>query len=224
MPLAKMLDRDRRMYEHYTWGWTLVHFLMNDARYAAKFQKFVFTLARGKDVKRFDMGVDGLKSCEGSEVLRVFMSELGLKDADALRKLETEWHDYVHSKLKLVTIAGVEKAALVAAGTGRILRATRLCKEAIDKGSRNPLVHHAYARLLLVKGKRDDAIDAEKNAIAIDPLEGRFWSRLGYLMSTKGGAHKAEAERLRALGKELGYDDPWREIKLEEEPPDEDDG
>ena len=43
---GEMMDLKRlistgRMYEHYTWGWALAHFLMNDKRYAPKFQKFI---------------------------------------------------------------------------------------------------------------------------------------------------------------------------------------
>ena len=40
MELEKLVKTDR-MYEHYNWGWSLVHFLMSEPKYQRKFQKFV---------------------------------------------------------------------------------------------------------------------------------------------------------------------------------------
>ena len=209
------LVKGERMYEHYTWGWTLVHFLMNDKRYQAKFQNFVFALVRGKTVKREDMGVQGLKTVKGEEVLRTFMTELGLKDSAALKKLEGEWHEYVKA-LKPASLHGFEEAGMSAAQTGRPIRATRLLKEAIDAGSKSALVFHRYAGVLLGKGKRDEAIAAWKKAIEIDPLNGEFYASLGNAMKRgkKGDEKDAEAERLIALGKDLGYESPWTDIDL----------
>src|SRR5439155_8552115 len=51
MPLDKLILTDGS-YKHYTWGWSLVHFLMNDPRYADKFQKFFLALSHGKNVRR----------------------------------------------------------------------------------------------------------------------------------------------------------------------------
>jgi tetratricopeptide (TPR) repeat protein len=211
--LTKLVSTDR-MYQHYTWGWSLVHYLMNEERYASKFQKFVFALALAKDVRREDF-IAGLKTCDGAEVMRVFQRELGLKDDAAVHKLETEWHEYVRSKLTLATTSGFEKAGLVAFSTGRILRSKRLLEDAIAKGSKNPIVHFRMGQILLSKGKLEEAIAAYKRVTELDPLEGRFWSALGRAISAqKGEENKKEGERLKALAAELGYDEPWAEIKL----------
>jgi len=209
------LVRSEGDYKHYTWGWSLVYFLMNDPRYQPKFQKFIFTLARGKGVQREMMGVGSLKTVKADEVWRVFREELGLKDAAAVQKLEGEWHAATQA-LKPATLAGIEKAGMSAAGDGKPIRATRLLKEAIDKGSRNPLVYSRYAELLLGKGRRPDAFEAYKKAIEIDPLEGEFYANLGHAMlnGQKDSPSNAEANRLIALGKDLGYDEPWFEIVL----------
>lgn len=209
------LVRTDRDYKHYTWGWSLVYFLMNDARYQPKFQRFVFTLARGKGVQREPMGIANLKTVRGDEVWRVFREELGLKDAAAIKDLEREWHAYV-KKLSPSSLAGFEAAGMSAANNGRPLRARRLLKEAIDKGSRNPLVYDRYAEILLGKGQRPEALEAWRKAIEIDPLNGEFYSNLGHAM-LKGKTEdpgNAEANRLIALGKDLGYDSPWIEIDL----------
>jgi hypothetical protein len=83
-----------------------------------------------------------------ADVFTIFRRELGLKDFDAIRKMEADWHDYVKSKLQLVTCSGYEQAGLEAKRDGRVIRATRLLTAAIEKGSRNPLVHQTVACLL----------------------------------------------------------------------------
>jgi len=209
------LVRSEGDYKHYTWGWSLVYFLMNDPRYQPKFQKFVFTLARGKGLQRESMGVANLQTIKADEVWKVFREELGLKDATAVKKLEAEWHEAIGA-LKPVTLAGIEQAGMSAAGENRPLRAMRLLKEAIDKGSRNPLVYSRYAEVLRGKDKRLDAVEAYKQALEIDPLDGEFYSKLGHTMlyGKKDDPSNAEANRMIALGKDLGYDSPWIEIDL----------
>ncbi|MBK7644169.1 MAG: hypothetical protein IPJ19_14170 [Planctomycetes bacterium] len=214
-PLDELVRTDRD-YKHYTWGWSLVYFLMNDPRYQPKFQKFVFTLARGKGVLREPMGIANLQTVKGEEVFRIFREELGLKDVAAVKNLEREWYAYIQ-KLAPTSVSGLEQAGLSAAGNNRPLRATRLLKEAIEKGSRNPLVHARYAEVLAGKGRRLDAVEAWKKAIEIDPLNGKFYSSLGHtlLYGKKDAPSNAEANRMIALGKDLGYDSPWIELDLE---------
>jgi hypothetical protein len=204
MDLVKLVTTPD-MYEHYTWGWALVHFLMNDARYTAKFQRFFFALPDTKGVQRKN-AANGMYTIDQQDVWNVFARELGLKDPTTMRKFEAEWRDYVDQKLKLVTRYGIEKAAFKAKETGRKLRATRLFKEAIDKGSRNALVFHNLAEIYAEDGQRELAFETWKKAIEIDPLEGSFYSRMAFFM---GDTDKHEADRLRQLAREIGYDDPW---------------
>lgn len=200
------------MYEHYTWGWSLVHFLMNDAKYAAKFQRFFLALHEAKGVERQTAGTGNMFTLAPSDVLVVFMRELGLKDATALRELETKWYDYIDTKLKLVTVTGIERAAFKANETGRKLKATRLFKEAIEKGSKNALVFRDLSRLYANDGKWSDAIDTCKLALAIDPLNGDFY---GYLSRLLDKRDQPESDRVKALAKELGWDDPWANVELD---------
>ncbi|MBK7877229.1 MAG: hypothetical protein IPJ77_16050 [Planctomycetes bacterium] len=207
MELSKLVTKEGA-YEHYTWGWTLVHFLMNTPAYKDKFVKFFLSLPNAKGVLK-ESGPAGMTTIKQDDVLTVFMSELGIKDAPALRKLEKEWHDYIDEKLTLVTTTGLEKAAFKAKETGRKLRATRLFKEAIEKGSKNALVYSELAELYRTEGKTSEAIDAMKQALAIDPLSGKFYFDLADALER---SDKAEAERLKALAKEIGYDDPWIDL------------
>ena len=76
MDLKKLISTDG-MYEHYTWGWALVHFLMNDKRYSAKFQKFIVALPTAKDIKR-QLNGQNLKDVEQKDVCAAFMKYLDI--------------------------------------------------------------------------------------------------------------------------------------------------
>ncbi|HTF88938.1 MAG TPA: hypothetical protein VK843_11055 [Planctomycetota bacterium] len=212
MDLKRMISSER-MYEHYTWGWSLVHFLMNDKRYAAKFQKFIIALPTAKDIKR-EVNSQNLKAIEQSEVASAFMRYLDVKDDAALKVMEGEWHAYIKEKLTLVTTRGKEEAAKSAAQSGRPLKAKRLMKEAIAAGSTNPMTFHRYADLLARDGKHAEAMDLWKKAIALDPLVGEFYWHMGRsILAAKGD--KDEGERLKKLAKEVDPDGSYYDIDIE---------
>src|SRR6185503_19408305 len=206
----EMLLTTGGMYQHYTWGWSLVHFLMNDTRYAAKFQKFFLALSGGKGILRQDLGRDNLRTVSQEDVWKVFQAELGLKDAAAVRKMETEWYDYI-DKLGLVSESGLAKAGFTAAETGRPIRARRFFKEAIAKGSKNPLVFEKYAELLDEEGQNSEAKEMLAKAIELDPLEGKFYNSLGHRMRLIN-KKDPEADKWIKLGEELGYEDRWVDL------------
>ena len=210
--LEPMIKTDG-MYEHYTWGWTLAHFLMNDKRYAKKFQKFVKGLAFDKKVKRVPM-MAGLKTVKPDEVLRYFKQCLGLKDSAEAKALEAEWHDYIKNTLKTETTRGLELAAFSAKRVGRPIRAKRLFKEAIAAGSENPLTFHRYGELLASDGKTAEAIKMYKKAVEREPLEAEFYADLGRALVRKGD--KAEGLRHMKLALELNPDDVWLEESVKQ--------
>jgi tetratricopeptide (TPR) repeat protein len=209
MDLTRLISTED-MYEHYTWGWALVHFLMSDPKYAQKFQHFFFALQEAKGVQR-KTAANGGYTLAQADVFTIFVREMGLKDALGVRKLQAEWDNYIDSKLKLVTRSGYEKAGFKAKEVGRTIRSTRLFKTAIEKGSLNPLVYHELAENYALDGKLDDAFAMWKKAIALDPLEGLFYSRMAFFIEDKD---RAEADRLRKLAKEVGCDDPWVNYSL----------
>jgi tetratricopeptide (TPR) repeat protein len=206
MKLEKLIKTER-MYEHYNWGWSLVHFLMSDPRYQKKFQKFVIDLAKGKDIRRDTYG--GLKIVRGEEIFRVFKKHLGLKSKEDLEWLEGEWHTYVKEKLKLVSPRGKEKAAAAAKAAipPRPIRAKRLFKEAIDEGSTNPLAFHKYAELLVDDKKYEEAFNMWQRAIELDPLNPQFYAKLGREKAKRGD--KKEGARLMQLAIEIDPDYAW---------------
>jgi len=222
MPLEKMISTDR-MYEHYTWGWSLVHFLMNRDKYQPKFLRFVKALANGKDVKRtiVNFGNDRLGIVAPEEVLRVFMKSLDLKDKAALKPLEKEWHDYVTKELKADSVRGLEQAGLQVLGTypPRPLRARMLLEKAVAGGSKSSHVVASLAEMVASgsgdpddKSDLDRGIDLMKKAIELDPLVADNYATLGDLLAAKG--KKDESKKLLELARELDPDDPFLELKL----------
>jgi hypothetical protein len=207
MSLDKMLSE--RMYQHYTWGWTFVHFLMNDKRYEKKFRKFYIALANDKKIKRVSMGVDNLKTVEQAEVRNVLMQYLGLKNDEDLLALEKEWHAYVRDELHVTSSHGLEKAAENAERYDRPIRAKRLYQEAMEAGGASALAHHRFAELLT--GGRLSSKDAEANwleaqkhwkiAIEMSPMTGEYYFAYGSELRYHG--EKEEGMRLQQLAIEI---------------------
>jgi hypothetical protein len=212
MDLVKLVSTEN-LFEHYTWGWALVNFLMSDPKYAPKFQKFFFALPEAKGVQRTSAPY-GMYSIKQADVFTIFQREMGLKDASAVRKLNAEWQDDVLSKLKQVSCYGYEKAGLEARRDKRNLRATRLLKTAIEKGSKNPLVFRALAEIYAEDDKVEEAMGAWKKALEIDPFDEDVYAKMAFCTKRKD---RKESERLRALAIELGADDPWVHLGSDDE-------
>jgi tetratricopeptide (TPR) repeat protein len=220
MGLQRLVSTDA-MYEHYTWGWSLAHFLMSTPANAKKFQKFVMALPFDKEVKRtyYQNLSDQLCKVQDGEVWRAFQRFLDLDDEAAVTALEKQWHEYVRG-LDVVTCRGYESAGEKAA-TGyppRPIKAKRLFQTAIDMGSRNPMTFHMYAKILDDEREtRPKAIEMWREALKLDPLNGEFYGYLGNAMIASG--NKEEGERLKKLGVEIDPDARWitlDELGLEE--------
>jgi len=212
MGLEALVSTDR-MYEHYTWGWSLCHFLMSDKRYKPKFQAFIVGLAFDREVKRDVTLGDNNRSVSGSEVWLQFKRSLGLKDAKAVAALEKEWHAHVQKSIQTSSARGLQLAAESADHSGRPIRARRLYKEAIEAGCRDANAYHAYARLLVRDNRLGEAITLWKQAIEFDPLQARLYWHLGRSMAKKGDG--TEGKRLMSLAREMDPEDPEIDFELD---------
>ncbi|HKX45184.1 MAG TPA: tetratricopeptide repeat protein [Planctomycetota bacterium] len=215
--LADLVGTDGA-YEHYTWGWTLVHYLMHDDRYAKLFQKFVRELCDGKGTKYEvqQIGPNTLRFVEGREVLRVFRECLDLEDDEAFAALEQDWHRYIEEELETTSPIGKADAAGNSERNGLVIKARRLYKEAIEEGDPRAITRHRYASALLDNGERDEAARYWREAIERDPLEALYRYRLGDLLVDRGGVEaKAEGYALLRLARDMNPDgefqDGWRE-------------
>ncbi len=196
MGLGRLIGEE--LYEHYTWGWSLVYFLMNDPRHQDAFKRFFLGLAGGRDVKRTPMAF-GLMTVEPPDVATAFRKYLRVESAKAFAELERDWHRHVEEQLGALSTRGLELAAVKALSTGRKLRAKRLFEEAIAAGSKNPQLFHKYA-LLLEKDERGKALEMARRTVELDPLTGSYWFALGHLLEKQD---RAEAERLKKLAREI---------------------
>ncbi|MCB9882694.1 MAG: tetratricopeptide repeat protein [Planctomycetes bacterium] len=213
MPLEKLLSSDR-MYEHYTWGWSLVHFLMNDNKRSKKFQAFFVALANDKNVKRV-VQQGTLTTVEQPEVVRVFREFLGVTSDDAFKELEKEWHDYVKGQTA-VSARGLEMAAFQAAGSNpsRPIRARRLFSEAIAAGLQSPKAYHRYAELQMEEKNYSEAFSLWAKAIELDPLNPEYYAAMARAEKTRGNSEKAK--KLMNLAREIDPDAYWIEREYSE--------
>jgi tetratricopeptide (TPR) repeat protein len=195
------------MYEHYTWGWSLVHFLMSEPASAKKFQRFFIGLPTASDVRRVPHGYASLQTVEAADVWLAFRDFMGLETAEPVVALDKAWHAYVGEKLELVSARGFALAAVQASEQGRTIRAKRLFKEALDRGCTDPVAMHRYAQLLARGDEDGEAFELWKKAIALDPLNADFYHSYG--LALKRQMFKEEGERLIALAKEIDPDIRW---------------
>ena len=211
MGLKEMILSERD-YKHYTWGWTLVHYLMNQSQYEKKFVKFAMALAKGSDVDRRREGFN-LNHVQPAEIWKAFQRYMGLKNDEDVAEMQREWHDYVQNQMQLVSTRGLEKAAMAAARQypPRPLRAKRLFSEAIAQGTENPLTYHKYAELLVRHDKKyDEALALWTKAVNLDPLNATYYASMGRTLAQKG--QSKEGKRLVALAREIEPDvddDVW---------------
>ncbi len=212
--LEKMVSADE-MYEHYNWGWTLAHFLMETPKYEKKFKKFVLGLAKDKDVSRFSLGLGSLRSVRGKEVWRLFRKHLKLKTDEDVDKLEAEWYAYIQEELQFDNVRGKEVAGMRDLNSGRPLRGSRLLSEAIEEGSKNPLVFVELAEHYEKKDRLEDSVELLRQAVELDPLEAKYTFRLGRALKESGETD--EGEKLMALAKEIGTNDPSLRWEFEQE-------
>jgi tetratricopeptide (TPR) repeat protein len=216
MGLERLVSTDG-LYEHYTWGWALIYFLMHTG-HEKEFKAFFRALPSAKDVQRTPVDALGLCTVEPQEVWRAFKEYLKLEKPGVVEELEGEWHRYIDEELQVVTARGLEKAARKAVEQQRVLRAERLYREAIDKGTTNPATFHQLAELLAEKGEVDEALALWDRALALDPLNAELYAGKGRALFHRGD--KEEGRRLVALAREVGLDDPWIELEIGEKKPD----
>jgi tetratricopeptide (TPR) repeat protein len=170
-----------RTYHDYTWGWSLVHFLMSSKEHSKNFTKFYVALAKGKDVERrpLSYGRTTLKAVSGESVKAAFMKYLKVKDDAELAEIQEDWYEHIRENLHDESARGLEIAAFKNMGQGRDLRAKRLLEEAFEAGSENPHAYYVYAELLDDLDEKAKAREYWEKAVEGDPLVPEYYIALG---------------------------------------------
>lgn len=192
-------------FEDYTWGWSFVHFLMQDKTRAKQFKKFFLGLASDKSVKR-TFGGANLKYVEGEEVLRYFMECMKLENQTDLLALEKEWYEYIADELDFEGQTALIWEAKTAKSLGESKRAKELYakayKEIPDAMPAN--AHYDYAQML---GSGKKALIHYRLAVEKAPLTSLFrWSLGEELEDSKKDELKAESKLQKAIALELNPD------------------
>lgn len=210
--LESLIGSNTGDYEHYYWGWSFVHFMMETPAYAKRFKDYFFDLGKAKDVQRTP-GDFGMQKITGDECLRVFLKRFKLESLDALEK---EWYAYIE-RLESTGVSGFERAGAQAYSQGAWkFRATRLLKAAIDGGSKSPQTYILYSRCLRMKrtpeGLDESLAVVEKGIRVCDPLSGDLWAERGYCLYALD--RKDEGKKCVELAREMNPDDPYLDLEV----------
>ncbi|MEM1448323.1 MAG: hypothetical protein AAF957_04640 [Planctomycetota bacterium] len=204
--LRKMITT--RGFYDYTWGWSFVHFLMQDPKRAKQFKKFFLGLATDKSVKRERSWSQNLKNVTGEEVLRYFMECMKLEDENDLLKLEGEWYDYIENDLSFEGENALVWEAKTASSLGERDRARKLYQTAYKRSpeAMPASAHFAYAQML---GSSMESRQHYRMAVDKAPLTPVYrWSLGEALEKSSKEGEKEEAELHKAIALEL---DPYVE-------------
>jgi tetratricopeptide (TPR) repeat protein len=193
--------------DHYAWGWSFVHYLLQNKKYGPKFKSFYVALAREQSIKTAALSGYGSsgprRTIEADEVIRTLLRYLGVKD---LKTLEKEWHEYVKG-LKPASGRGYAEAGEMYEMFGMPIKARRYYETAIEKGDKRPVVYYGLGRTLERKNEFEKAQEAFKSAIAGDPLNGIYYAVLARAIQNQTrNATEAECVRLRKLALEVDPD------------------
>jgi len=205
-----------RNFHDYSWGWSLVHFLMNDRRYRDGFLKFFKALPDDPKIDREGQqyGPTRLDTVNGPAMLEAFQRYLKLRKDEDLDQLEREWHAYLQDGLVVSTSRGLLDAGSQAMQLGRKHRARRLFEESIAAEDPSPLAYFKLAQVLVSMGERKEAAPHFAKAVELDPLVPEFYIEWGEAL-LKDDETKEEGRRLLLLAKDIEPDNFYLERNLQ---------
>ncbi len=204
LSLRELITTKRFGAGHYAWGWTFVHYLLENKKYAKKFKKYYVGLAKNKKIKKvLAPGGYNTRTVEPEEQINWLVSYLGVKSLEALEK---EWHAYIRT-LKPATHRGYHMAGMFALMRGMPIKAQRLYNISLDMGSKNAMTYYGLGRAQYRKSKYRESIATFDKALAIDPLNGMFYIWKAKCLNRGGKSDDdPEVKRLKKLALEIEPD------------------
>ncbi len=158
---------------HYAWGWSFVHFLLQNDKYKKNFKRYYKALAESRSIKKARYSF-GMVTVEPDEQVRALKKYLKIKD---LASLEKQWHAYIKG-LEATSHRGWARGGALYLSRGMPIKARRFLETAIKMGNTNPLTQYNLARACESKRDYDAAGAALEAALELDPLNGVFYIRL----------------------------------------------
>jgi tetratricopeptide (TPR) repeat protein len=209
-------DSAANSYKSYNWGWSLMHFLMENPTYAPRIRKYFLSLAIGGDVKRTTKKYADItttfQEVPGPEQLRLFQKMMGIADLGAFNK---EWHDYIKGLIAKLDAKGLYFAAYAALREGKRDEAESALTKAFELGSKEPGAYFLRGQLSLLSGKFPKAQESFMQALDLDPINGRYTLMVGRVRQLMG--KKDEGAKMEALAKELdpvGFESWGEDLKI----------
>ncbi len=194
--LEPLMRAQRITAKEYSWAWSFCHFVLSNEKYEKAFRKFYLALGRSSSVEKTTIML-AYKVIEPDEVIEALKRHLRIKD---LKVLEQEWHAYVKDNLTArQKDLDYGMAAWIMTLYGENVKAKRLFRKALEKGSDDAWVHYGYAELRQAE-KPEIALKHATRAAELDPLHARAWALRGRCLFADD---QAEGLRLLRLGEEL---------------------
>jgi tetratricopeptide (TPR) repeat protein len=190
----------------YGWGWSLVHFFMNNKKYRKKFMKYYIDLARGRGIKR-EQGNYYYPTVRASNDVAHFKKVFGIKNFDKLNK---EWHDYIDSALKVSSGSGYLYEGKRYYWENKYKEALEALEMAENKWTGDPsaLLYHYKGLSLKNLDRFAEAEDALREALRLDPLNAWDYYYLGDIYEKKGGDDDCrKAAQNKKMAREIAPDD-----------------
>lgn len=187
--LEQLINMTREEFgsEQYAWGWTLMHWLLENPKTEKKLKDFYMALARDKSVQR-EINEIQFKQVKPADQIELFKKYMDFKD---LKEVEKAWHEYVKG-LQPSSGRGYYEAGRIAIGSNAPLKAQRMLKIALEKGFHNPQVYATLSRAQWLKNQNDEAIESMKKALELDPLNAEYY--LGLARAQGGTGYRIGEE------------------------------
>ena len=214
--LKDMIYKPRFEARDYAWGWTFIHYLLSEKKYASRFRKFFLEIAHGRGIHRVPAAA-GNVTIEPETGEKLLLKRLGVKSLDVLQK---EWYAYI-AGLKVTRVDALEMAGRYMARSGKRKEAKEMLGRAVAGGAKTADTYSVYASLLTKSSERAEALRMISKAIEMDPLEGSHYYEKAKLLGRVEGRKRNRSEILKNLGLACELDPEnleWaiaREIELE---------
>ena len=192
--LKDMIYKPRFDARDYAWGWTFVHYLFSQKRYASKWRKFYLEIASGRGIHRVPAAA-GNVTIEPETAEKLLLKRLGVDSLDTLQK---EWYAYIKA-LKVTEVDALEMAGRYMARAGNRKEAKEMLGRAVRKGAKTPQTYSVYASLLTKEAERDEAIKMITKAIELDPLESSHYYEKARLLARDEGSKRDRKQILQLL-------------------------
>ena len=183
---------------HYAWGWSFVHYLLQDPKTSKKFKDYFMDLAREPKIKRVPSNVPNMKEVESDAQIEALVKRLGVKDLD---ELEKGWYAYLKT-LAPSSGRGYYEAGRMAMMRGMPIKAQRYLRTALEKDFKRPQVYALLGQALYLKDKDDEAIETLNTAIALDPLNPELYLTMAKAYRSKE-SESPEVKRFNWLALEI---------------------